>query len=145
MFTYICNSGNASFYPDFSGEQFEQFIHLLQEDTGIGPGTHGPTSGCHKPMADIWENTTSYDAGNQEDHPKLTGDFRCRTAHNTHQKVLPGTSPLDKRQLRQVALSMIHAQATAMAASVPVLAEGAGHPEVESTKAIIATNLLPVR
>ena len=37
MFTYICNSGNASLYPDFSAEQFQQFIQLLQEDTGIPP------------------------------------------------------------------------------------------------------------
>ena len=90
-------------------------------------------------------NTTSYDSGNQEDHPKLTGDFWCRTAHSTHQKVLPGKSPSEKRQLRQAALSATDAQATAMAPSVPVLAEGAGHPEVKSTEVIIATNLLPVR
>ena len=52
MFIHIRNSGNASLYSDFSGKQFGQFIQLLQEDTGIGPGTPGSTGGRHKPIAD---------------------------------------------------------------------------------------------
>ena len=245
------------FIRNFLGEQFEQFILLLQEDTGIGSETPGPNGGRHKPIADICvaagctqgtgatmstaskgksslpkakriasdnirlsdvtycPKTCRFDAIRPESHcnckavtiasclfifrthsggkwpnnqadsgalihsrkrgwwswtpnagstsatssskydviwygqpgrpSKSMGDFRCQTAHSTHQKVLPGTSLLEKRQLRHTALSATDAQATAMAASVPVLAEEAGHPEVESTEAIIETNLLPAR
>ena len=72
--------------------------------------------------------TTSYNKGNQEGHPKSTGDFQCRPVHSKHQKALPGTSPSEKRQLRQAALLVTDAQATVVVASV----EGAGRPEMES-------------
>ena len=105
---------------------------------GVGPRMLDPSRQYPPP------DTTSYDTGTQEGHPKSTNNFQCRTAHSKHQNALPGTSPSEKRQLGQAALSATDAQAIANVASVPASAGGASHPDVESTEVIIATNLLPV-
>ena len=91
--------------------------------------------------------TTSYVRGNPEDHPKSTDNFRCRPVHSKYQKALPGTSPSEKRQPRQAALLATDSQATVVVALVLASdsVEGAGHPEMESTEAIITPNRLPVR
>ena len=73
------------------------------------------------------------------------GNFRCRPVHSKHQRALPGSSPSEKSQPRRAALPATDTQATAVVASVLASVKGAGHPEVESTEAIIVTNLLPVR
>ena len=106
---------------------------------GVGPRMPDPSQQYPPP------GTTSYDKGNQEGHSKSTGDFRYQPVHSKHQKALPGTSPSEKRQPRQAALLATDEQATIVVALVLALVEGAGHPEVESTEAIITTNMLPVR
>ena len=55
------------------------------------------------------------------------------------------TKPTEIQEAGQAVPPVTDVQATTVVTTVPAAVEGAGHPEVESTEAILATSLLPVR